>query len=450
MENRFPSATIGVSALPELRRSNKPLVQVPPLPQCEVCVIVPVRNEAETLEQTLTALASQVELDEQRFHPDRYEVILFANNCSDDSAAIGLEFARTHPHLVLHVVAQTLPASEAYIGRVRQLLMDEAYRRFLYLKRPRGIIASTDGDSQVSATWIAAIRYEIKQGADAVGGRILSDLRGRADLDRYTRTCYLREVGYQFLISELEAYLDPDPFDPLPRHFQHYGASLAVTAEMYALAGGMPPVHTPEDVAFYQALRRVNAHFRHSPLVRVTTSTRQTGRAPQGLANQLAQWKKMGQHQQCFLVEPAQAWITRFRARNQLRQLWLRKLNGYLVTFADVAPIAQSLSLCPQWLIGQLSQPHPFGVLAEQVEQRQQQQGGWQKRWSLLPIEQTIADLRLVVDQLRREKATSDTYRTAIADQLRIAPASCLPSIVSQENHICLEIEAKYFCLPHD
>ena len=42
--------------------SYTPLVQTPPSSQCEVCVIVPVRNEAELLEGCLKALASQVDL----------------------------------------------------------------------------------------------------------------------------------------------------------------------------------------------------------------------------------------------------------------------------------------------------------------------------------------------------------------------------------------------------
>ena len=430
MESSSHQTAIGFPTLLATPLLGEPLVSIPPLPQCEVCVIIPVRNEAETLEQTLHALAFQVDLDGQPLHPDLYEVIVLANNCTDDSVAISHAFAHRHPQLTLHIVERAFSSAEAYIGRMRQLLMDEAYRRFSQLKRFDGIIASTDGDSQVSAQWIAATLYEICQGADAVGGRILSDRKGRTELEPYTRACYLQEVGYRLLISELEAYLDPDPFDPLPRHFQHYGASLAVTAGMYALAGGMPPVHTPEDVAFYQALQRVNARFRHSPLVQVTTSTRQTGRASQGLANQLSQWGKMGQ-QQPFEVEPAKAWSTRFRARNQLRRLWLRKFNGYLYKVADVVPIAQALAISAQWLIEQLSQPYLFGGLIEKVEQRQQQEGHWQRQWSLVPISQAIADLRVLVAQCRRAQVSVNPTWETFGSPFCLPPASCKQSAAS-------------------
>lgn len=399
----------------------QPLVQAPPLPQCEVCVIVPVRNEAETLESTLTALAYQIDLEGRRLDRTRYEVIMLANNCSDDSVAIARRFARQHPDLVLHIVEKTLAPAEAYIGRVRQILMDEAYRRLSSLGSRRGVIASTDGDSQVSPTWIAAILYEIACGADAVGGRILTDRAGRAALDRYARACHLREVGYRYLIAELETYLDPDPYDKSPRHYQHYGASLAVTAEMYKQAGGLPPVRTPEDVAFYRALVRVNARFRHSPLVRVVTSARQTGRTNIGLANQLNEWAAMGRQHQPFLVESAAAIETRLQTRHRLRVLWRRILNKYQPTHSDVVPLAQALGVTARWLSQELMQPHPFGLLCERIEQRQQEEGIWMQRWSMVEIEQAIQDLRLRLECLRRVN-NSTVFKLARTGQADIVP----------------------------
>jgi hypothetical protein len=134
----------------------------------------------------------------------------------------------------------TLPPDRAYIGYVRKMLMDEAYLRLMSLGRNRGIIASTDGDTEVSATWIAAILAEIGSGVDAVGGRILTDRHSREALHPQAKSHFLQEVGYRSLLAQIEFHLDPDPYDPLPRHYQHYGASLAVTAEMYAKAGGFP------------------------------------------------------------------------------------------------------------------------------------------------------------------------------------------------------------------
>lgn len=212
--------------------SLEPLVIAPPSPHCEVCVIVPVRDEAENLTATLDALARQIDLEGRPFDRERYEIIVLANNCSDDSAAIARCFANQQPTLTLHVVEITLPLAEAYVGRARRILMDEAYRRLTLLEHGRGVIASTDGDTRVAPTWLAATLHEIQKGADAVGGRILTDRAGRVALDDYARLCHLREVGYRYLVAELETYLDPDPYDCWPRHYQHFGASLAVTAQM--------------------------------------------------------------------------------------------------------------------------------------------------------------------------------------------------------------------------
>lgn len=355
------------------------------------------------LESTLAALAHQVDLSGHPLSTDRYEIILFANNCSDDSVAISHRFARQQPNLVLHIAERTLPPAQAYIGWVRQRLMDEAYCRLMSIGRNRGVIASTDGDTRVAPNWIAATLHEVACGADAVGGRIVTDRGDRAALDPYARACHLREVGYRFLTTELEAYLDPDPFDGLPRHFQHYGASLAVTAEMYERAGGLPPVRTSEDVALYHALVRANARFRHSPQVRVITSARQIGRTQGGLANQLSTWAAMGVQQQPFLVESAGAIATRLRARHELRLLWQRFLNGYHPTTHDLALPASRLGVDRDWLMNALTQPVSLGALFEQIEQQQTQEKIWQQRWSLVRIEQAIYDLRLLLEPLRQQ-----------------------------------------------
>lgn len=387
---------------------RKTLVSTPALATCKVCVIIPVRNEADVLATTLTALAQQVDLNGEPVEQDQYEVIVFANNCTDASAEIARRFARQHSSLILHVAEQRLSDEEAYIGRVRQMLMDEAYCRLITLGQRRGVIASTDADTQVAPTWIAATLKEISAGADAVGGRIMTDRQGRAALDVHAKAYYLRAVGYHFLVAELEAHLDPDPDDPWPRHHQHFGASLAVTAETYALVNGMPAVRTPEDVAFYQALVRKGARFRHSPLVKVITSARQDGRTDLGLANQLNQWSAMGQEQQPYWVESVAAIETRLTARYQLRKiLQPGAMDNSLISHRvgqaghQIQRIAQQLAISVDWLYQELAQTQVFGALYERIEQQQQREGEWQKQWQPVQIEQAIAGLRVRVQQLR-------------------------------------------------
>jgi hypothetical protein len=377
-------------------------IEHPPQPQTQVAVIVPVRNEATTLAKTLMALANQRDFQGHPLDPDSYEVIVFANNCTDASAAIARQFARQHPQFHLHVVEQSLPPQEAHIGRVRQLLMNTAHHRLLSLGRPGGIVASTDGDSQVAPHWVAAICHEISQGADAVGGRTVTHRLERAALDEATRRSYLRFVGYRYLIKQLEDYLDPDPFDQAPRHYQFFGANFAVTHTMYAQAGGLPLVTTREDVAFRDALIKVGAKIRHSCLMRVTTSARHQGRARAGLADRLTQFQTLGQRQQPFLVEPLGAIEARLLARHDLRQYWGQLSQGSVLVPSALQPLATRLAIPLAELQTALAQASTWGDLYQRVDQSQQSLGLWQQRWGLVAIEAAIADLRLRLNDLRQ------------------------------------------------
>lgn len=344
-----------------------PLVDTPPDPALEVSVIVPVKDEAGNLERHLHALAVQTDAAGRPLDPRRYEVILLANNCQDASAQVAREFGRLHPALALHVAEITLPPAQAHVGRARQLLMDEAGRRLQGLGRPGTLIASTDADTQVGPTWIAALLAEIGRGADAVGGRVLTDRAGRAALDRGTRMYYLRDVTYKRLLTAYEHCFDPDPADEWPRHHQHQAANMAVTAEMYWRVGGLPPVRSSEDVALYRALRRVDARFRHSPAAWVVTSTRQIGRAQDGMADKLGEWAQMCRQDVPELVEGAAAIENRARARANLRRLWQTARLGLTPPRQEIEDLAGRLGLSVSFLERQLAAPS-FGLLLEAVE----------------------------------------------------------------------------------
>jgi len=86
--------------------------------------------------------------------------------------------------------------------------MDEAQRRLRIVAPGWGVIASTDGDTQVDPRWIAANLAEIDGGAEAVGGRIVTDWRGCDERERTALPHNLREVGYRLLLAEMEAFLD--------------------------------------------------------------------------------------------------------------------------------------------------------------------------------------------------------------------------------------------------
>lgn len=138
--------------------ANKPITnrihQVPSLFQeisviqrcLQVSVVVPVRNEAIHLFETLEALRKQVDENGKPLPAGTYEVLVLANNCTDHSAQIAISYQQKFPAFLLQVKSVCLPTEKANIGTVCRMLMDEAFRRLIRSGNPNGIIASTDGD----------------------------------------------------------------------------------------------------------------------------------------------------------------------------------------------------------------------------------------------------------------------------------------------------------------
>ncbi|WP_287127420.1 glycosyltransferase [Candidatus Cyanaurora vandensis] len=401
---------------------DAPLVFTPPRASCRACIIVPARDEAQFIQATLGALAQQVNRLGRPLAWEQYEVILLANNCRDQTAHLARIFAQQLPGFSLHIIERVLPPAEAHVGRARQLLMDEAYRRLMTLGRPQGVICSTDADTLVAPDWLAMTLAEVEAGADGVGGRVQTDRCGRLALSPRARGFHLRDVAYQYLVSELETYLDPDPADPWPRHYQHFGASLAVTTQIYGKVGGLPSVRTPEDVALYQALQRVDARFRHSPRVRATTSARRLGRTENGLAAQLETWSELGQAQQPYLVESPVTIEQRLVLRRRLRTFWHqhgpdRELND----------LAQVLGVDRTWLKATLTSSPSCGLFLQTVSQ---------PTGSRLPVETAIELLRTRLAELRHNplKEVQPIVRLAPSPQMLQAlrqPQETLVDLIS-------------------
>ena len=323
--NRIVMKTLGSDSSSPLINSEAfhpepSLVEGSPLPDCQAIVILPARNEEASLPAALEALAHQVDLDSGPLPYDRFEIVLLLNNCTDSSPSIASTWQASHPACRLHIVERALPPESAHVGTARRLLMDTAWHRLQRVTPSCGAILSTDADTVVATDWIVRNLCAL-QSADAVGGVIrLKD----GDLDSLpygARTAYLQDRLYQRQVAELEHLLDPHPGDPWPRHLEHFGASLACTPEIYAQAGGMPPVRPLEDVAFVDALRRIDAVLRHDPAVQVYTSGRLDGRAEVGLSGQLRLWQQASDESQQHLVDSCAWLIHRFRTLHRLRTL---------------------------------------------------------------------------------------------------------------------------------
>lgn len=358
----------------------------PPHPDLRVSVIIPAKDEAATLIATLDALRLQRQLGCAFLSASSYEVLLLLNNCTDDSLAVAKQYQAQYPAFLLRIAAIQLPPKLANVGTARRMLMDAANQRFRQVNQANGIIASTDADTVADSRWLAHILVEIGRGCDMVGGRILTPPNRQA-----VRLNYLRDSTYRMLIARLEDQLDPLLHDPWPRHFQHFGANMAITCAAYEQIGGLPSVAHLEDEALYRALLRTDCRVRKSPLVRVVTSDRITGRAEIGFSEQLRYWEGLnrGQHRQ--VVEPANAVYYRIGSRYQLRQIWQNRAEG--ISDTALTGVANTLLLDVRWLCDQVMQTAYFGQLWERVE-AQLTVGQWAVAWPAVPIETAITGLR--------------------------------------------------------
>lgn len=330
-----------------------PLVPGASGPATRACVVIPARNEAESLPRCLEALRLQRDLHGAPLPWTRYEVLLLLNNCTDGSATVCGEWHREHPELQLQVLERSLPKAEAHVGTARRLLMDTAWCR-LRGAASEGAILSTDADSVVPPDWIAANLQALQLGADVVGGSVQLLPEELRKLPCAVQHRYRQDRRYAALIAELEALSDPQPGDPMPRHLDHFGSSLACSTTAYAAAGGLPAVSPLEDEAFVDRVRRAGLCLRHDPRVRVFTSARMEGRATTGLAGLLRMWAEMPSDEAHTV--PSAAFVEhRFQTLAALRGIFEAKQIGnfplptswWCDTFANAL---QEQTSCPGFL----------------------------------------------------------------------------------------------------
>jgi len=338
--------------------SIHPFAGIPaPSPGCRATVVIPARDEASRIERTLEALAAQCDFDGSPLAADRFDVLVYANNCSDATACVARSVARRHPDRAIHVAEEWLPPNVAHIGTARRAAMNAARARFAAAGIMQAVLAATDADTVASPVWLVWTLREMER-ADAVMGRILVDPLEWLALPLSIRAMLSEENAYHFAIAQLATRLDPKAYDPWPRHWQRSGPSFAVRLAAYDAAGGVPPVRALEDIALYEALRLTGARIRHSLRVRVTTSARLHARAPGGFGSRLDVWNMLGDAYRPLLVEdpdltvarlsgervgPAESQplvMTAIEATAVLRQLIARGVSDERATRSSVASIA--------------------------------------------------------------------------------------------------------------
>jgi hypothetical protein len=288
-------------------------------PPAEICanagpyacaVAIPARDEADLIERCLQALAAQQNA------PD-FAVVLFLNNCRDKTAEL---VARAAPALpfALQVYESDLPPELSDAAWARRLTLNAATA----LVCEDGAVLSTDADSYAACGWIGDCLADIDAGADIVCGFVAPDFSDAPALDFETLRHGAMEYEYSQLAAELTLLIDPEPFDPWPRHLMETGANLAVRAAVLRALGGIPHVCPGEDQAFVRLAQRHGHVVRHDFRPHVTTSSRLKGRASGGWSEDL-KMRADNRRDICHeKLEPASAVLRRALLRAGLRRLF--------------------------------------------------------------------------------------------------------------------------------
>lgn len=232
-------------------------------------VAIPARDEAARLPTALRALAQDGVVR---------DVIVIANGCTDRTVKLA---ATGHPGLRVAVLeTDPLPGS---VGAARRLGMEAT----LEVAPHATILATTDADCRVGPNW-GAITRSMLEGADAVCGRIVPEPAEFSRLPILVRGHGAMEDLAAILAAELEGLRTPLPYDPLPRHGQTPGASLAFRTRTYLAAGGFEAIRCHEDRRIVARIEAAGGRVARPYALHITASCRLTGRTPGGMADTIA------------------------------------------------------------------------------------------------------------------------------------------------------------------
>ena len=239
-------------------------------------VAIPIRNERDRIVACLSSLAAQVGLETGSFG-----IVLFANNCTDDTCELVRGFSPMP--WSLRLIEAIDPAASACWAR--RIAMNAAADWLIESGDRDGVLLTTDADSRVGIDWVARNLARLAEGAAAVAGRITLEPHEAALLPPRLHERGRLEAEYEAILTEIGARLDPEPGNPWPCHWSKSGATLAVRLSAYIAIGGMPDQPTGEDRAFVDEIRARDLVVRHDPAIQVVTSGRLDGRAAGGVAD---------------------------------------------------------------------------------------------------------------------------------------------------------------------
>jgi glycosyltransferase involved in cell wall biosynthesis len=217
----------------------------------DLWVIVPAFEEAARIGGTLEALAGQDDLN--------FTLVVVDNGSADETPEIVRKFAASAPF-----DARLIDEPCKGIGSA----VDTGFR--YAIEHGAGQLARTDADCLPCRGWTAAARKALDGGAGMACGRIVArrDEEGVAG-----RAAFVLLVAVATAFGRLRpsnsrrhGYLVP--------YRMHAGNNMAITAGLYAAAGGMPRQPFGTDREFLNRVRRHTAAIEQCRAMTVQNSTR--------------------------------------------------------------------------------------------------------------------------------------------------------------------------------
>ena len=203
-------------------------------------VVIPARDEQELIERCLSSVTRAARFADAR-------IIVVADSCSDDTAAIARGFRGV----------EVVEVDAGNVGRARAEGVARASSDW---------VATTDADSIVPPHWLTVQQDLAESGADLVIGTVRP---APADLtaDEWVAWELSHEDG---------------------RALGHvHGANLGFRTSAYRAVGGFAPLAEHEDADLVHRLRTAGFEISASDQCEVVTSGRRTGRTPGGYARYL-------------------------------------------------------------------------------------------------------------------------------------------------------------------
>lgn len=209
-------------------------------------IVIPAHNE----EQHLSACLQSIQQAVQLMGHEQVEILVVLDSCTDQSRAI------VESHQV-----NWIECNYACVGKARDLGIRHLIQQGVTW------VACTDADTIVDPDWLLCQMHH--QPTDAICGIVVLDNLNHLSTPQQQKylTHYQDSMGHQHI----------------------HGANLSFSVDAYLQAGGFEPIPCHEDVSLIQKFMTQCSKITWSNLVRVTTSSRLNGRAPQGLSHFLKQ-----------------------------------------------------------------------------------------------------------------------------------------------------------------